>query len=75
MRKSREALGAFLHAKPENLCFVTNATYAVNVIAQSLGKSYLQPGDEILATDHEYGACKRAWIEHAVTKGAVWVEA
>lgn len=75
MRTSREALGQYLGAKPENLCFVMNATYGVNVIAHSLGKSLLQPGDEILATDHEYGACKRAWIEHAVTKGVNWVEA
>ncbi len=47
----------------------------MNVVAQALGKNTLRPGDEILATDHEYGACKRAWHEHAVEKGAVWVEA
>jgi len=51
MRKSREAIGTYLHAKPENICFMTNATYAVNVIAHSLGKYYLEEGDEIVTTD------------------------
>lgn len=75
MRKSREAIGEYLHAKPENICFMSNATFAVNVIAQSLGKYYFREGEEILATDQEYGACKRAWTEHAVSNGVKWVEA
>jgi len=75
MRKAREAIGEYLGSKPENISYVTNATYAVNVVAQAFGKHILKPGDEILATDHEYGACKRAWFEHAITKGSVWVEA
>ncbi|TNV72453.1 hypothetical protein FGO68_gene8499 [Halteria grandinella] len=75
MRVSREAIGTYLHAKPENICFMTNATYAVNVIAHSLGKYYLEEGDEIVTTDQEYGACKRAWDEHAMARGVKWVEA
>jgi isopenicillin-N epimerase len=75
MKKSREALGQYIGAKPENLTYVTNATYAVNVVAQAMAKHILKPGDEILTTDHEYGACKRAWFEHAVDRGAAWVEA
>lgn len=27
-----------------------------------------------MTTNHEYGACKRAWHEHVVSKGAKWVE-
>ena len=75
MRKAREALAGFLGAQPENLVYVTNATYGVNLVAQALGKTMLAEGDEILATDQEYGACKRAWIQYAVNKGVKFVEA
>jgi isopenicillin-N epimerase len=75
MRKAREALAGFLGAQPENLVYVTNATYAVNLVAQALSKTIIGEGDEILATDQEYGACKRAWIEYAVNKGVKFVEA
>jgi isopenicillin-N epimerase len=57
-RQAREALAAFLHTHPANLVFIPNATYGVNAIARSLA---LGPEDEILATNHEYGACNYTW--------------
>ncbi len=58
LHKARMVLGEFVNADPDNLVYVPNVTFAVNVVAQSLP---LQEGDEVLATDHEYGACDNMW--------------
>jgi isopenicillin-N epimerase len=58
MRTAREKLAAYLHTAADNIVYVPNATVGVNIVARSLR---LQPGDEILTTDHEYGAIDRTW--------------
>lgn len=55
---SRAALAAYLNVGPNDLVYVPNATHGVNIVARSLR---LGPGDEVLGTDHEYGACDRTW--------------
>ncbi len=57
-REARQPLRVYLNTHPDNLVFVTNATHGVNIIARSLA---LAPGDEILTSDHEYGACDYTW--------------
>jgi isopenicillin-N epimerase len=63
----RAALGRFAGADPEGFVFVRNATYGVNAVARSWD---LRPGDEILTTDHSYGACRKALEFIAPRRGA-----
>lgn len=58
LAQAREALAELIHASPDDIVYVPNATFAVNIIARSLA---LGPGDELLTTDHEYGACNNVW--------------
>ena len=58
LRESRVVLGQYLHVDPDDLVYIPNATHGVNIIAHSLG---LKPDDEILTSDHEYGACDYTW--------------
>ena len=57
-RDSRGQLARFVGTAEHNLVLVESATWGMNAIAQSLS---LRPTDEILLTDHEYGAVSRIW--------------
>jgi isopenicillin-N epimerase len=67
LAQARDRLGDYLGVAGEDLVFVPNATTGVNIVAQSLT---LQRGDEVLATDHEYGACDAAWQRVCERAGA-----
>ncbi|HLO99025.1 MAG TPA: aminotransferase class V-fold PLP-dependent enzyme [Fimbriimonas sp.] len=69
---SRAAVAELVGTSIENLVPALNATYGVNVIANSIP---LKPGDEILSNTHEYGACIRAWDKVCRRTGAVMVHA
>lgn len=69
---ARERLAAEIGADPRDLVFVENATTGLNVVLRSLR---LEPGDEVLVNDHEYGALLRAWEAVARRTGARLVRA
>jgi isopenicillin-N epimerase len=58
LAEARSDLAHFLNAEPDDVVYFPNPTTAINMVARNLD---LQPGDEILATDHEYGAMERTW--------------
>jgi isopenicillin-N epimerase len=68
--KAREALATFVGTSPENVVYVTNATMGLNIAIRSL---CLAPGDEVLGTDHEYGAMERVWQFNCQKWGARYV--
>jgi len=69
LAEARGQLADHVGADSHDIVLVPNATSALNVVARSID---LEPGDEVLATDHEYGAadllwelvCKRAGAEY-----------
>jgi isopenicillin-N epimerase len=70
--EARTALAAYLGCPATDLAFVPNATTGVNLAARSLD---LRPGDEVLTTDLEYGACDLAWEWVCGRTGARYVRA
>lgn len=54
--RARAELAAFLRCPAPDLVFMPNATTAVTTVLEHLALSW-KPGDEILATAHEYPAC------------------
>ncbi len=69
---ARTALARFVGADAEELAFVPNATTAVNSVLRSLE---LQPGDELITTDHGYNACNNVLAECARRSGAKVISA
>ena len=70
--KARTELAEYLGARPQDLVFISNSTAGVNAVAKSLT---LEPGDEVLSTDHEYGACDNTWSLVCRELGAKYVKA
>jgi isopenicillin-N epimerase len=67
LAEARAQLAAYIGTHANNIVFVPNATHGMNIIARSLE---LQPGDEVLGTDHEYGAVERTWRFICEQRGA-----
>lgn len=70
MKKSRVALADFVHCDADDVFFLPNPTTAINTIMRSLT---LNPGDEILSTDNEYGAMDRTWNFYCKKSGAKYI--
>ncbi|MFN8481967.1 MAG: aminotransferase class V-fold PLP-dependent enzyme [Anaerolineae bacterium] len=70
LAEARAPLAEYLHTSPDDLVYVPNITFAVNIVARSLD---LRPGDEVLATNHEYGASDRTWRFNCAKKGVRYI--
>lgn len=69
LNDAREKLAAYLGAVADNLIFTPNASAGINIVARSLA---LEAGDEILTTNHEYGAMDALWAHVCNKAGATY---
>ena len=71
LAESREKLAAYLNCAAQDLVYFPNPSTAINMVVRNLD---LQPGDEILTTDHEYGAMDRTWKYFCTKTGAHYIQ-
>ena len=72
LERSREALGNYINCHKEDVIFVQNPTHAVAHVIHNLD---LQPGNEVLSTNLEYGSCDRMWVYDAEKRGYKYIQA
>ena len=70
LAEARAQLAAYVGAAANDVVFFPNPTTAMNMVVRSL---QLQRGDEILTTDHEYGALDRTWRFICAQNGAHYI--
>jgi isopenicillin-N epimerase len=69
LKDSKKALAEYLNTNEDDLVYVANPSFGVNIVAKSFP---LRQNDEVLATNIEYGACDRTWEYHCKKSGAVY---
>ena len=70
LKTAREKLSDYIGCNSLDVFFTPNPTFAINTIMRSLD---LQEGDEILSTNHEYGAMDRIWSFYSKKSGAKYI--
>lgn len=70
LKEAKKPFADFIGCSAEDFFFTPNPTFAINTVMRSLN---LQPGDEILATNHEYGAMDRTWHFYCKKSGAKYI--
>ena len=70
LKIARERLSKYVGCDSVDLFFTLNPTFAINTIMRSL---HLKEGDEILTTNHEYGAMDRTWNFYCKKSGVKYI--
>jgi SufS family cysteine desulfurase len=70
--QAREKVARFIHApSAREIIWTRGTTEAINLVAFSVGRHFLQPGDEILLSTLEHHANIVPWQQAAAATGAV----
>mgnify|MGYP003488471017 CR=1 FL=1 len=70
LKVAKERLSKYIGCHYNDFFFTPNPTFAINTIMRSLD---LKEGDEILSTNHEYGAMDRTWNFYCIKSGAKYI--
>lgn len=70
LKRAKESLAKYIGCNANDFFFTPNPTFAVNTIMRSLD---LKADDEILSTNHEYGAMDRTWNFYCKKSGAKYI--
>lgn len=70
LKIAKERFSKYINCNANDFFFTPNPTFAVNTIMRSLD---LKEGDEILSTNHEYGAMDRTWNFYCKKSGAKYI--
>ncbi len=69
---ARKSVQQFIHASyPHEIIFTKGTTESINLVAQTYGRKFIRPGDEILVTGMEHHSNIVPWQLIAEEKGAV----
>jgi isopenicillin-N epimerase len=71
LEKSRKSLSKYIGCDKDDLIFTPNPSTALNTVIKSLD---LNKGDEILTTNHEYGALDKTWSFICKKTGAKYIK-
>jgi len=70
LKESRKSLSEYVHCDKDDIVFFPNPTTAMNMVIRSLN---LDQGDEVLSSNHEYGAVERTWKFMSIKKGFKYI--
>ncbi len=69
---ARQKVQRFINASsPEEILFVRGTTEGINLVAQTFGRKYLEPGDEVIVSTLDHHANIVPWQQIAKERGAV----
>jgi len=67
----REKAARFLNAAPDEIIFTKGTTEAINLVASSYGRAFLQSGDEVIITEMEHHSNIVPWQQICRERNAV----
>ncbi|NLG26513.1 MAG: aminotransferase class V-fold PLP-dependent enzyme [Chloroflexi bacterium] len=70
LAETRAQVAPYLGAAPDDIVFAPNSTNALRIMTRRLA---LQPGDEVLTSDHEYHTMEAYWSWLCEVRGARYV--